>query len=88
MIGSTFFMAIGKALPAFFLSLSRQVIFLIPLVVLLPKAFGLTGLWVAFPIADGLSTVMAALLLLRELRKIKGRESEVPLDAGVKGEVR
>ena len=87
MIGSTFFMAIGKALPAFFLSLSRQVIFLIPPVVLLPKTFGLTGLWVAFPVADGLSTVMAALLLLRELRKIKERESEVPLDAGVKGEV-
>ena len=88
MIGSTFFMSIGKALPAFFLSLSRQVIFLIPLVVLLPKTFGLNGLWVAFPIADGLSMAMAALLLMFELRKIKARESEVPSDAGIKGEVR
>jgi len=52
MIGSAYYQAIGKALPALFLSLLKQGIFLIPLILILPKYFGLYGVWYAFPIAD------------------------------------
>ena len=71
LIGSTFFMAIGKALPAFFLSLSRQIIFLIPLVIILPRFLGVSGVWVSFPIADALSTLLTVLFLTIELRRMK-----------------
>jgi len=52
LIGSAYFQAIGHARPALFLALTKQGIFLIPLILLLPLAFGLTGIWIAFPIAD------------------------------------
>lgn len=52
LIGSAYYQAIGKALPALFLSLLKQGIFLIPLILILPRYFGLSGIWFAFPIAD------------------------------------
>lgn len=52
LIISAYFQAIGKAGPALFLALTKQGIFLIPLVLLLPLYFGLNGIWMAFPIAD------------------------------------
>jgi len=64
-VGSTLFQAIGRAVPNFFLSLSRQVLFLIPLVLILPRFFQLAGVWMAFPVADVLSAVLTLVLLLR-----------------------
>lgn len=65
-IGSGLFQALGKAKPAFFLSIARQLIFLIPLVILLPRyctAFwGDDAIWYAFPISDLLSTVITILM--------------------------
>lgn len=55
---SALYQATGHTLPALLLALSKQGIFLIPLVLLLPLFFGVTGIWLAFPIAD----VGAALL--------------------------
>lgn len=52
LIISAYFQAIGKALPALFLALTKQGFFLIPLVLLLPLVLGLDGIWMAFPIAD------------------------------------
>ena len=52
LIISAYFQAIGKAGPALFLALTKQGIFLIPLVLILPLYFGLDGIWMAFPIAD------------------------------------
>ncbi|RFC55921.1 MATE family efflux transporter [Brumimicrobium aurantiacum] len=52
LIISAYFQAIGKAGPALFLALTKQGIFLIPLVLLLPLYFGLNGIWMSFPIAD------------------------------------
>ncbi|MEM7370413.1 MAG: MATE family efflux transporter [Bacteroidota bacterium] len=52
LLGSAYFQAIGKALPALLLALTKQGFFLIPLVLLLPLLFDLTGVWIAFPIAD------------------------------------
>jgi putative MATE family efflux protein len=57
-IGSTYFMSVGQAFPAFFLSLSRQFVFLIPLVLILPRFLGLRGVWIALPIADLLSVLV------------------------------
>ncbi|MEM7659944.1 MAG: MATE family efflux transporter [Bacteroidota bacterium] len=60
LIGSAYFQAIGKALPALILSLLKQGIFLIPLVLLLPQwgGLGLDGVWYAFPIADILTAAV------------------------------
>ena len=52
LISSAYFQAIGQAVPALLLTLTKQGFFLIPLVLLLPLAFGLNGIWVSFPIAD------------------------------------
>ncbi len=69
-IGSTFFQSTGKAIPAFFLGLSRQFIFLIPLVLILPGFLGLSGVWIAFPIADLMATLLTATWMLIELKKM------------------
>lgn len=52
LIGSGYFQAIGKAVPALLLTLTKQGFFLIPLIIFLPYFFGLEGAWMAFPIAD------------------------------------
>ena len=63
-VGITLFQATGKAFQTFLLTLSRQFIFLIPLVLTLPKFFQLGGIWISFPIADLLSAVMTVLLII------------------------
>jgi putative MATE family efflux protein len=69
LIGSAYFQAAGKALPALFLTLLKQGIFLIPFAYFLPKYFGILGVWIAFPIADILSTIITVLVLKREINK-------------------
>ncbi len=69
-IGAGFFQSIGKARPSIILSLSRQVLFLIPLVLLLPLIMGINGIWIAFPIADFLAITITGILIYREIRKI------------------
>ncbi|CAN5125360.1 MATE family efflux transporter [soil metagenome] len=68
LIGSAYFQAIGKAVPALLLTLSRQGFFFIPLVYILPNYFGEIGVWIAFPVADVLSTIVTAYFLNREIR--------------------
>ncbi|MFN3639493.1 MAG: MATE family efflux transporter [Flavobacterium sp.] len=67
LIGAAYFQAAGKAIPALLLTLTKQGFFLIPLVLLLPKYFGIFGIWVAFPISDLLSTLITAYFLKREM---------------------
>jgi len=69
LIGSAYFQAVGKALPALILTILKQGVFLIPLVYILPKFYGITGVWIAFPIADVLSTSITVVYLKRELKK-------------------
>ena len=69
LIGSAYFQAAGKAIPALLLTLLKQGIFLIPLVYLLPKFFGLNGVWFSFPIADILATFVTLTFLRLEVRK-------------------
>jgi len=68
MNASTFFMAIGKAKKSIILSVMRQGIVLIPLYLILPRFFGIEGIWWATPAADISAFVVTALLILRELR--------------------
>ncbi len=69
LIGSAYFQAAGKAMPALFLTLLKQGIFLIPLAYILPKYYGVAGVWWSFPIADILSTLVTVLVLKREVDK-------------------
>ena len=71
MIGGAYFQSIGKAIPALLLTLSKQGFFLIPLILILPKYFGVYGAWYAFPIADVGATVVTYIFFKRETRKLK-----------------
>ena len=68
LIGAAYFQAIGKALPALILTLTRQAIFFIPLMYILPHFFGELGVWMSFPISDVLSTIVTAFFLRREVK--------------------
>lgn len=69
LVGSAYFQAAGKALPALLLTLLKQGIFLIPLVYIMPKFFGLNGVWFSFPIADILATLITFIFLQKEVKK-------------------
>ena len=78
LIGAAFFQSIGKAIPSIFLSLCRHILFLIPLVTILPLFFDLMGLWISFPIADFLATIAALIGIKIELGKPNMRVAENP----------
>lgn len=68
LIGSAYFQAIGKAIPALLLTLSRQGFFFLPLVLILPSFYGEFGVWISFALADFLSTILTAYFINREVR--------------------
>ena len=74
-----FFQAIGKSTKSAILSLSRQIVILIPSMIILSKIFGIMGVLYAGPVADGLAFVLAAFLLIKEIKHLKenGTENEV-----------
>jgi putative MATE family efflux protein len=77
MVASNFFQSIGMANKAIFLSLSRQVLFLIPCLVIVPLRYGIDGVWMALPISDGIATIVAGGLMLGLVRKFKKSPSEI-----------
>lgn len=68
MVTSNFFQSIGMAKKAIFLSLTRQVLFLIPCLLILPDIFGATGVWISMPAADLVASIVAAIMLWRQFR--------------------
>ena len=68
LIGASYFQAIGRATPALLLSLTKQGFFLIPLLFILPPMIGILGVWIAFPIADVLSTLLTGYYLNKAVR--------------------
>lgn len=70
LLGSAYFQAIGKAMPALLLTLTKQGFFLIPLLFILPNIFGLNGVWFAFPIADVGAAVITFWYLRKELKRL------------------
>lgn len=70
-VATNFFQALGMAGKAVFLSLTRQILFMIPLLFILPPMWGLDGVWSAFPISDLIATVLAAFFLWIQIKRIK-----------------
>ncbi|GHT08427.1 MATE family efflux transporter [Bacteroidia bacterium] len=71
MVSSAFFQSIGKANKSIILSMTRQVLFLIPILLILPKYWGITGVWASMTISDFVSVILAAILLWIELKNVK-----------------
>lgn len=67
---STFFQAIGKVRPSLIISLSRDLFFFIPAIIILPRFFDLIGVWISWPVTDFFSFAITAIFLLREIRVI------------------
>jgi Na+-driven multidrug efflux pump len=81
-ITSILFQALGKAKPAFLLSISRQLLFLIPAVILLPRLYNLSGVWAAFPVSDLLAFMLSGFLLFRIYRIFKERKDSSKIGMG------
>jgi putative MATE family efflux protein len=73
MVASNFFLSIGMSKQAIFLSLTRQLLFLIPCLVVLPRFLGITGVWVSLPAADLTASVLTACMLVAQFRKFSSQ---------------
>ncbi len=76
MVTSNFFQSIGMASKAIFLSLTRQILFLIPCLIILPRFFGSDGVWYSMPIADFVACIVAAFMLIHQFKKFRTQEIE------------
>ncbi len=76
-VGTNFFQSLGMAGKAVFLSLTRQIIFMIPLLLILPPHFGLDGVWCCYPISDLAATLVTTSMLIWQIRKIKSQKFHV-----------
>lgn len=74
MAGSNYFLAIGEGKAAMFLSLLRQVILLIPLIMIFSKAYGLPGIWLAQPICDIIAAIVTVIMVGKNLNKYNGSQ--------------
>ncbi|MEJ5244339.1 MAG: MATE family efflux transporter [Bacteroidota bacterium] len=68
-----YFQAVGKPSKSIILTLTRQIILIIPLVIILPKFYGLDGLWAFAPISDYLAAILALTFLFSEIRNLKNK---------------
>lgn len=71
MVITNFFQCIGKAKISIFLSLSRQMLFLLPLLVILPPIMRLDGVWTAMPVSDTIAAIVALVMMARYMKKFK-----------------
>ncbi|WMM25321.1 MATE family efflux transporter [Tissierella sp. MB52-C2] len=69
-VSSNYFQAIGKPKHAMLLSLSRQVLVLIPALIILPKLYGLTGVWLAGPLSDLIASIITVYFVTRSVRTL------------------
>jgi Na+-driven multidrug efflux pump len=83
MVIGNFFTSIGMAKKAIFLSLTRQVLFLVPLILLLPEIWGITGVWAAIPVSDTISAVVAILMLNYQLNRFRDYGDELPIETNI-----
>jgi Na+-driven multidrug efflux pump len=70
-VTSNFFQSIGKAKVSIFLSLTRQVLLLIPALLILPRIWGLNGVWLSIPVADFTASLLAFFVLKWQIQKVK-----------------
>lgn len=83
--GSNYMQSVGKAKSAMILGLLRQVILLIPMIMILPKFFGLNGVWYSQPTSDLLSTMITGVVLVKELKRYNNIEKEVEVQSELQG---
>lgn len=76
-MSSFFFSSIGKAQKGIMISLTRQIIFLIPLVLIFPRFMGIDGVMYAGPIADAAAAALAVFLLVRQLRQLDANKMNI-----------
>jgi putative MATE family efflux protein len=74
MVATNFFQCLGMVKKSILLSLSRQLLFLVPLIYILPSFLGAEGVWTSFPIADSLSIILSSTLLFSLMGKFKRLE--------------
>ena len=73
-VTSNFFQSIGMVKKSILLSLSRQCLILIPCLFILPEIWGQTGVWVSIPIADGFAGILAAVVLMLQIKSFRRGE--------------
>ena len=71
MVATNFFLSIGMSKKAIFLSLTRQMLFLIPCLIILPPLFGTLGVWISMPIADTVAAIVTAIVLVKQFKQFK-----------------
>ena len=79
-VTSNFFNSIGKSRLGVFMSLTRQILFLLPLIVIFPIFMGIDGVMYAGPIADGAAAVVCSYFTVRELRELKQLENSAAVN--------
>lgn len=75
MVSTNFFLSVGLSKTAIFLSLTRQMLFLVPCLIVLPRIWGTFGVWVSIPIADLTATIVTAIVLIRQFRKFRQQQA-------------
>ncbi|MDR2041159.1 MAG: MATE family efflux transporter [Tannerella sp.] len=70
MVATNFFLSVGMSGKAIFLSLTRQALFMIPCLIILPQFFGVQGVWISLPAADFTAALLTAFMLFRQLGKL------------------
>ena len=78
-VSTAFFQSIGMAGKSIFLSLTRQMLFLLPLLIILPHFFDrpTDGVWWAAPISDAMASILSAVLLVTQFRKLRAKQLNV-----------
>lgn len=76
-LATTFFTSIGKPMKGAFLAVTRQILFLLPLIVILPAIMGIDGIMFAGPAADFTAAAISTVMLLFEMKKMRKREEEI-----------
>ena len=76
-VTTNLFQSLGMASKSIFLSLTRQVIFLIPLLLIFPRIYALNGIWIAMPVSDTIATAITLLLLWRTDKKLQNKNTVI-----------
>lgn len=77
MVVTSFFQSIGKAKISMFLSLSRQLLFLLPMLIILPPLFKIDGVWAAMPVSDFIAALVAAWIMAAYMKRFMKQHKEL-----------
>lgn len=76
-VTSAFFQSIGKPGKSIFMSMTRQLLFLLPGLIILPHFFGLSGVWMSMPLADLISSIIAAVMVYQQFKHFKKADNKL-----------